>query len=132
MEIVDLPLSSIQPGAWNPNEMNEAMLAHLRSSIQRFGLVVPLVVRPLGSRQYESIGGAQRLAILKELGLSEASCVVVTADDAEARLLGQALNHIAGSDNLGLRAQVLREILESTPWKKCWHCCRTRRLPSSP
>jgi ParB family chromosome partitioning protein len=53
------------------------------------------------------------LSILKDLGSTAAPCVVVTADDAEARLLGQALNHIAGSDNLGLRAQVLREILGS-------------------
>jgi hypothetical protein len=115
MKIVDLPLGSIQPAAWNPNEMNEAMLAHLRCSIQRFGLVVPLVVRRLGSGRYETIGGAQRLTILKELNLSEASCVVVAAADDEARLLRQTLNHIAGSDNLGLRAQVLREILASIP-----------------
>ena len=58
------------------------------------------------------IGGNQRLKVLQELNFATASCVILTADDAEARLLGQALNHIAGSDNLGLRAQVLREILE--------------------
>ncbi len=44
--------------------------------------------------------------------MTTAPCVVVQADDAEARLLGQALNHVAGSDNLGLRAEVMREILE--------------------
>jgi ParB family chromosome partitioning protein len=67
----------------------------------------------LGNNHYETIGGAQRLCILKEMNTSEAECVIVAADDAEARLLSQALNHIAGSDNLGLCAQVLREILES-------------------
>ena len=41
--------------------------------------------------------------------------MVVKADDARARLLGQALNHMAGSDNLGLRAEVLRDVLESMP-----------------
>ena len=74
--------------------------------------MVPLVVRPIGDR-YETISGAQRLRIFKDLGRASAPCVVVQADDAEARLLGQALNHIAGSDNLGLRAEVLREILKS-------------------
>ncbi|HZA22431.1 MAG TPA: ParB N-terminal domain-containing protein, partial [Dehalococcoidia bacterium] len=113
MEIVNLPVDSIQPADWNSNEMDESMLAHLRCAIQRFGLVVPLVVRHLGNNHYETIGGAQRLCILKEFNKTEAACVVVTTDDAEARLLSQALNHIAGSDNLGLRAQVLREILES-------------------
>ena len=52
------------------------------------------------------------MSILRELGMTTAPCVVVEADDSEARLLGQALNHVAGSDNLGLRAEVMREILE--------------------
>ena len=42
-------------------------------------------------------------------------CVVIEADEAGARLLGQALNHIPSSDNLGLRAEVLRDVLESMP-----------------
>ena len=113
MEIVDLPIDSIIPAGWNPNEMPTDMLDHLRHSITRFDLVVPLVVRPLGNHRYETLGGAQRLSILDEMGITSAPCVVIKADDAEARLLGQALNHIAGNDNLGLRAEVLREILDS-------------------
>ena len=30
MEIVDLPVDAVSPAEWNPNEMDEAMLAHLR------------------------------------------------------------------------------------------------------
>jgi ParB family chromosome partitioning protein len=44
-----------------------------------------------------------------------APCVVVVADDAEARLLGQALNHIVGQDNDGLRGELLRQLLEALP-----------------
>ena len=113
MQIIDLPIDSVTAAHWNPNEMDTDMLEHLKCSIRRFDLVVPLVVRNVGDCRYETIGGAQRLSILRELGMNTAPCVLVQADDAEARLLGQALNHIAGSDNLGLRAQVLREILES-------------------
>ena len=113
MNILDLPIDSIIPAPWNPNEMDPDMLSRLRHSIQRFALVVPLVVRLVGDDVYETIGGAQRLSVLKELGMESAPCVLVQVNDAEARLLGQALNHIAGSDNLGLRAEVLREILAS-------------------
>ncbi len=91
------------------------MLAHLRTSISRFGLVVPLAVRSVGSESFETVGGAHRLKVARELGMASVPCVVIEADDAGARLLGQALNHIAGSDNLGLRAEVLRDILESMP-----------------
>ncbi len=112
MEIVDLPMDSIIAAQWNPNEMDLDMLSHLRHSVQRFDLVVPLVVRKVGDNRYETIGGAQRLSILIEPVMTNAPCVVVDAGDSEARLLGQALNHVAGSDNLGLRAEVMREILK--------------------
>ena len=52
------------------------------------------------------------MSVLRELGMTTAPCVVVEADDSEARLLGQALNHVVGRDNLGPRAEVMREILE--------------------
>ena len=113
MNILDLPIDSIIPAPWNPNEMDPEMLSRLRHSIQRFALVVPLVVRLVGDDVYETIGGAQRLSILRELLVESVYCVLVQANDADARLLGQALNHIAGSDNLGLRAEVLREVLAS-------------------
>ncbi len=115
MEIVDLPVDSISPAEWNPNEMDQAMLSHLRSSIDRFGLVVPLAVRSVGGHRFETVGGAHRLLVAREIGMASVPCVVIQADDAGARLLGQALNHIAGSDNLGLRAEVLRDVLESMP-----------------
>lgn len=115
MRLVDVSIESISPPPWNPNEMDQPMLDHLRCSIQRFGFVTPLVVRLVDDDRYETIGGAQRLSILKEMGVSAAPCVVVTADNTEARLLGQTLNHVAGSDNLGLRAQVLRDVLDSLP-----------------
>ncbi len=77
MEIVDLPMNSIIAAQWNPNEMDWDMLSHLRRSIQRFELLVPLVVRKVGDNRYETIGGAQRLSILRELGMTTAPCVVV-------------------------------------------------------
>ncbi len=89
MEIVDLPMNSIIAAQWNPNEMDLDMLSHLRHSVQRFDLVVPLVVRNVGDNRYETIGGAQRLSILRELGMTTAPCVVVEVDDSEARLLAR-------------------------------------------
>ena len=117
-QVFDLPVENIAPPDWNPNEMNEDMRKHLRRSIQRFGNLVPLVVRLVGANSYETVGGAHRLEVLEESGCDTAPCVVVDVDDAEARLLSQALNHIAGNDNLGLRAKVLRDLLESLPQKE--------------
>lgn len=114
-KVIDIPIENIEAPSWNPNEMDPQMLNHLQRSIDRFGNLVPLVVRHLGGGKYHTVNGAHRLKALREFGWVTAPCVVVDIDDAEARLLSQALNHIAGSDNLGLRAQVLRDLLEDLP-----------------
>ena len=39
----------------------------------------------------------------------------IEPDDAQARLLAQALNRIHGADDLGLRAELLRQVLKTVP-----------------
>ena len=101
MEVVELPVITIEAPCWNPNAMDDDMVSHLFRSIQRYGFLVPLVVRAMDNGRYETVGGAQRLAVIKDLGFEQAPCVVVSADGAEARLLSQALNRIQGEDDLG-------------------------------
>jgi ParB family transcriptional regulator, chromosome partitioning protein len=115
MNFIDIPLEQLREATWNPNQMDEAMLERLRESLRRFDMVSNLVVRPLGEEGFEVISGTQRLEVLRELGWETAPCVVVDLDDAQARLLAQALNRVQGEDDLGLRADLLREVLKSLP-----------------
>ena len=115
MNIVELRLDDIASPDWNPNVMDEGMRSHLVESITRFGLIVPLVARRTSGFGYETIGGAQRLSVLRELGIEPVPCVVVEADDAEARLLSQVLNRLHGDDDLGLKAESIRHILATMP-----------------
>ena len=115
MKIIELPIKSLREAPWNANRMNKQMLAHLKESINCYGLVENLVVRRLPDDSYEVISGNQRLKLLAELGYSSVPCVVVKAGDAHARLLSQALNHIQGEDDLWRRAELLRKVLEEMP-----------------
>ena len=115
MQVVNLHLSQLRQAPWNPNQMDDLMLNKLGESLRRFGIVENLVVRPLGDDSYEVLSGNHRLRLLIELGFATASCVVLDLDDAHARLLSQALNHIGGEDDLGLRAELLREVLKDLP-----------------
>ncbi len=113
MDIVELALGQLREAPWNPNRIDAAMLVRLGESVRRFGLVQNLVVRRTREDIYEVLSGNQRLRLLKNLGVDRASCVVVDLGDAQARLLAQALNHIHGEDDLGLRAELLRDVLEA-------------------
>ena len=114
MEIIELSIELLREASWNVNQADEATLQRLRSSIQQFGFVQNLVVRPIGS-EYEVLSGNQRLKLLREFNVSKVPCVIVNLDDAHARLFAQALNHIHGDDDLGLRAELIREVLKTIP-----------------
>ncbi len=67
----------------------------LVASIEAVGILVPLVVRPLGKREFAVIAGAGRLEALRLTGAgpkTEVPCVVVDVDDAEATLLALVEN----------------------------------------
>lgn len=115
MKIVDLPITELQEATWNANVMDEAMVARLRTSIRRYGMLGNLVVRPLAPGAYEVLSGNHRLRVLWDFGFQTVPCAVVDLDDGNARLLSQTLNHLHGEDDLGLRAETLRNVLETIP-----------------
>jgi ParB family chromosome partitioning protein len=93
--------------------MTPDMLTRLKKSLERYGVVENLVVRPMPDHLFEVLSGNQRLRVLDEMGCINAPCVVVNLDDAQARLLAQALNRIQGEDDPGMKAELVREVLES-------------------
>jgi ParB family chromosome partitioning protein len=114
MEIIELPIETLKEAVWNVNQVDESMMQRLRVSITKYGLVQNLVVRQVAGG-YEVLSGNHRLKLLKELYITMVPCVVVDIDDAHARLLAQALNHIHGDDDLGLRAELIREVMQVLP-----------------
>lgn len=115
MRLTEIDVHRISEADWNPNHMDPETRARLRASIERFGFVEPLVVREVAPDRYETVGGAQRLAVIKELRINKVDCVVVETDDSESKLLAQALNRIAGTDDPVKRQTSLDLILQNIP-----------------
>ncbi len=115
MKTIDISLTKLKPAPWNPNQMDETMMSHLRESISKYGLVEPLVARKVDEEQYEVLSGNQRLKVLEDLDFKSVPCVIVELDDARAMLLAQALNGLRGEDDLALKGALLKEILSSVP-----------------
>ena len=83
----------------------------LIESIDRYGMVQNLVARGIGDGTYEVLSGNHRLRAMREKGITIAPCVIVDLEDSNARLLAQALNRVHGEDDLGLKAEMVREVL---------------------
>jgi ParB family transcriptional regulator, chromosome partitioning protein len=115
MEIISLPLEQLIEASWNPNCIDQTTLEKLKRSLEIFGLVQNLVVRPLGETKFEVLSGNQRLKLLREADFSPVPCAIVKLDDARARLLAQALNRLHGEDDPGLKAEVIRNLLKTLP-----------------
>ena len=115
MQTIDLQLDQLQPAIWNANVMDGVALGRLQESLTSYGMVQNLVVRPLSEDIYEVLSGNQRLKVIRELGYAEVPCVVVDVDDAHARLLAQALNRVQGTDDWGVKAELIREVLKNLP-----------------
>ena len=109
-----VPLDDLLPHPLNSNVMSEDLRAKLHAHIRRTGRYPFLVVRPHPSeaRKYQVLDGHHRVAILRELGHTEARCDVWTVDDREAKLLLATLNRLEGQDVPVRRAQLFHELRE--------------------
>ena len=95
--------------------MAPPLLAKLERSVERFGLTGVLVVRPIGDVLYQVLSGNQRYQVLRKLKWKSAPCVIVEMGEAEVELLAQTLNRLHGTDDLGLRAELVKDILATIP-----------------
>ena len=73
------------PNKYNPRKtFRSASLEELKESIKNYGLIEPLVVRPLNDGKYEVICGMRRYYALKDLAIKEIDCHIKDVDDMEA------------------------------------------------
>jgi len=59
-------------------------LAQLAESVKEFGILEPLLVRPLENGEYELVAGERRLRAARELGLAEVPIAVHNLDERQA------------------------------------------------
>lgn len=114
LEVRTLPVDQLTPAEYNPRvplKPTDKAYRKLKRSLQRFGLVEPLVWNELSGRV---VGGHMRLTILKELGVTEVPVSVVRLSDAEERALNVVLNNreAQGRFEVGKLAVLLEELKE--------------------
>ena len=77
-----IPLSMIEPNAEQPRT-NMGNIEELAASIREKGVLQPILVRNVGSNQYEIISGERRFRAASLAGLDEIPAIELEADDKE-------------------------------------------------
>ena len=102
MEVIDhkpiiLKLQDLKYDKTNPNEMSEDTMNALRTSMQKFGYLMPIIV----DQNNKLADGEHRSKVYKEFNKTEIPAIRVKfKDDEERRMLRQAMNKIRGQHDL--------------------------------
>jgi hypothetical protein len=83
IEVVYRPITTLNPSEYNPRKHTKEQANQLKDSIQRFGLVDPIICNSAPSRKDVVVGGHFRLEIAKELKMTEVPVVYVNISDIE-------------------------------------------------
>ena len=110
MEIRRVPVSKLNPAAYNPRkdlQPGDDEYQKLARSLDKFGCVEPVV---WNERTGNVVGGHQRLKILLAAGETELDVSVVNLSDADEKALNIALNKIAGEWDTAALTELLQEL----------------------
>lgn len=81
LNIVNVPIGELKPSTYNPRKWDEYKVEQLKESIQRFGVVDPLIVNGSENRKNIVIGGHFRLHIAKILAHKTVPVVYLNIPD---------------------------------------------------
>ena len=89
-EVKRMKLSELSPAEYNPRKITTKAFKGLKASINKFGLLVPIV---WNKRTGNIVGGHQRFKYLTEMGEIETDVIVVDIDEQEEVALNITLNN---------------------------------------
>ena len=117
MKIKDIELSKLKPAEYNPRQITKKQVKDLKESIEKFGIVDPLII----NSDNTIIGGHQRFAILNEASKKvdweyppKVPCVILDLSKEQERELNIRLNKSGGDWDFDLLSNF--EIEELKDW----------------
>ena len=82
---VNLPIGQIEPDRGQPRtRFDEEALAELENSIREYGVLQPLLVRPMSDGTYRIVAGERRWRAARRAGLTEVPVIIRSLTDSEA------------------------------------------------
>jgi len=112
-DLIKIPIEKIKiPDVRASAKFDPEQEAFFKATVEKFGILNPILVRPLGDGSYELIGGKHRLEELAQRGESEAECIVIEASGKDALMMHLAENLARGQNEPISVARTLRKALD--------------------
>ena len=92
-----IEVAKIKSGKNIRNE-RDTSIQELADSIERNGLINPIMVKPIGSGKYEVIAGHRRFEAVKRLGLPHIECTVTDETSEKDLMLAQIAENVQRKD----------------------------------
>ena len=102
-------LSEVKTDGQNPNKMSKEQLERLKSSIKKWGFIVPIIT----NKDLLIADGEQRYTAAKALGMAEVSVIRLPVEDVDRRLLRQVLNKLKGEHQKDLDQAEFDRIIQA-------------------
>lgn len=102
MKVVKKKTGELKRAVYNPRYINSKDKAELKDSLEKFGLVDPIIININPKRFNIVVGGHQRLEIWEELGNEYIYCIELNLSEEEERELNIRLNKNGGDFDIQL------------------------------
>ena len=114
-KIIQRDINSLIFAEYNPRQLTKDQHQHLKDSIQRFGLVDPILVNKHKDRKDIIIGGHQRVRVAKDLDIDKVPCIELSLPYEKERELNVRLNKNSGEWDYDVLANMF-EMEELQDW----------------
>lgn len=115
MKIEKRLIKDLKPAEYNPRQSTQKQETKLRESLEKFGVVEPIIVNENEDRKNIIVGGHFRVRELKKLGYKEVDCVLVNLSVEDEKELNIRLNANTGEWDFNILANNF-EIEEINEW----------------
>ena len=96
MKIVDYKINNLIGAEYNPRELTQEQYQSLRTAIQKYGIVDPILVNTNPDRKNIIIGGHQRVKVAKILEMKSVPCIELNLSLEQEKELNIRLNKNVG------------------------------------
>ena len=114
-KIISKDIDSLIFAEYNPRQLTKEQYKHLKDSIDRFGLVDPIIVNKNKDRKNIIVGGHQRVKVAKDMNIKEVPVLEIDLTYDRERELNVRLNANTGEWDTDILANMF-EIDELQDW----------------